>query len=176
MRLLTRPLSDTELPACLFFNRLNHRALISQFFGVVSRLGNGLFWYILMLVLPLLYGFAGLLVTAQMMLTGVISLVLYKSLKISTHRPRPYQLHDNILMTEPALDKFSFPSGHTMHAVGFTLVLLNTYPQLGLWLSPFVVLIALSRLVLGLHYPSDVLMGAFIGMLVGSGVVSIFAA
>ena len=174
MRLRSRPLSDTELPVCLFFNRFNHKTALSLFFGLISRLGNGIFWYVLMVVLPVLHGYEGMLVALQMVNTGVISLIVYKGLKSSTHRPRPYQVHDRIMLTEPALDKFSFPSGHTMHAFGFTLVLLNSYPQLGLWLVPFVGLIALSRLVLGLHYPSDVLMGALIGTVVASGVVMLF--
>ena len=61
------------------------------------------------------------------------------------------------------LDLYSFPSGHTMHAVGFTAVLLAYYPTIGILIAPFALLVASSRLVLGLHYPSDVIVGALIG-------------
>ncbi|MFP4516233.1 MAG: phosphatase PAP2 family protein, partial [Desulfovibrionales bacterium] len=64
------------------------------------------------------------------------------------------------------LDWYSFPSGHTLHAVSFTIVVMAYFPVLGLVLIPFSVLIALSRLVLGLHYPSDVLAGSCIGAMV----------
>ena len=65
------------------------------------------------------------------------------------------------------LDPFSFPSGHTLHAVAFTVVAATHYPPLAALLVPFTLLIAASRVVLGLHYPSDVLVGAVLGALIG---------
>jgi undecaprenyl-diphosphatase len=64
------------------------------------------------------------------------------------------------------LDEFSFPSGHTLHAVAFALVGLAYFPSLAPVVVPFTVLVALSRVVLGLHYPSDVLAGIVIGALI----------
>jgi undecaprenyl-diphosphatase len=61
------------------------------------------------------------------------------------------------------LDKFSFPSGHTLHAVLFSVIALNYYPQLSVILLPFTFMVGLSRVVLGLHYPSDVVAGAMLG-------------
>ena len=61
------------------------------------------------------------------------------------------------------LDEFSFPSGHTLHAVAFTLVALTYYPLLAWLLIPFSASVAASRVVLGLHYPSDVLAATVIG-------------
>jgi len=61
------------------------------------------------------------------------------------------------------LDEFSFPSGHTLHSVAFSLILTVYYPMFALFVWPFTILIAVSRIVLGLHYPSDVIVGALIG-------------
>jgi undecaprenyl-diphosphatase len=58
---------------------------------------------------------------------------------------------------------YSFPSGHTLHAVAFTLVALAYWPWLAPLLVPFTLLTAASRVALGLHYPSDVLAGASLG-------------
>jgi undecaprenyl-diphosphatase len=98
-----------------------------------------------------------------MALVGLAALLVYKWLKSSTERVRPYSHSDNILQNVAALDQFSFPSGHTLHAVGFSWVLLSYYPEWFVLVVPFSILVALSRVVLGLHYPSDVLMGAFLG-------------
>ena len=61
------------------------------------------------------------------------------------------------------LDEFSFPSGHTLHAVSFSLVALAYYPILAWLLLPFALSVAVSRVVLGMHYPSDVLAAVAIG-------------
>ena len=63
----------------------------------------------------------------------------------------------DIRVCVPSLDEFSFPSGHTLHSVACSVVLTAYYPMLGWVASPFTLLVASSRIVLGLHYPSDVL-------------------
>jgi undecaprenyl-diphosphatase len=72
-------------------------------------------------------------------------------------------VRQDIWLTGTPLDKFSFPSGHTLHAVVFSTVVLSYYPALSIVVLPFTVMVGLSRVVLGLHYPSDVLAGALIG-------------
>jgi membrane-associated phospholipid phosphatase len=57
------------------------------------------------------------------------------------------------------------PSRHTLHAVAFTTIALGYYPQLFWLLFPFTLLVALSRMVLGLHNPGDVLAGILLGVL-----------
>jgi undecaprenyl-diphosphatase len=103
-----------------------------------------------------------------MIFVGVVCTGAYKMLKRGTVRPRPYQAMHSICAGAPVLDAFSFPSGHTLHAVAFTLVACWHYPALAAILVPFTLLTAASRVVLGLHYPSDVLAGAAIGSLVAA--------
>jgi undecaprenyl-diphosphatase len=50
-----------------------------------------------------------------------------------------------------------------MHAVAFTWILVAEIPELAIWLVPFAAVVAASRVVLGLHYPSDVLAGGALG-------------
>lgn len=156
-------LNQAEIPLCMFFNRINHQQAISRFFAVISRLGDGVFWYTLMGVIPCYYGQAGIAVSLHMGLVSLVALLLYKWLKQTTQRVRPYHYSGNILQNVAALDQFSFPSGHTLHAVSFSIILVYYYPAWALLVVPFTVLVGLSRLVLGLHYPSDVLIGALIG-------------
>jgi undecaprenyl-diphosphatase len=68
----------------------------------------------------------------------------------------------------PPLDEFSFPSGHTLQAVSFTIVALAWYPHLAPLLLGFTTLIGASRVILGLHYPSDVLAAILIGSGLGA--------
>jgi undecaprenyl-diphosphatase len=98
-----------------------------------------------------------------MALAGLVGTLTYKWLKGKTLRPRPYEVCQDIFLTGKPLDKFSFPSGHTLHAVVFGLVALSYYPLLSVVIVPFVMMVGLSRVVLGLHYPSDVLAGAALG-------------
>jgi undecaprenyl-diphosphatase len=133
-------------------------------FRVVSRLGDGVFWYVLMITILVIKGSDGLVPVLHMGLAGLSGTLLYKWLKGKTLRPRPYEVRQDIWLTGTPLDKFSFPSGHTLHAVVFSAVAISYYPQLSVVLLPFTLMVGLSRVVLGLHYPSDVLAGALIGV------------
>jgi len=100
-----------------------------------------------------------------MALTTAVGVALYGSIKRLAARPRPSAQCQRIVLSEPPLDQFSFPSGHTLHAVNLTLQILFFAPVLGWVAAPFALLIAASRLVLGLHYLSDVVAGAVLGLL-----------
>ena len=136
---------------------------MQRLFGAISRLGDGTFWYALMALLLIVEREAALKPVLHMIVVGLIGLWLYKWLKRKTLRPRPCDLHTAITRTTAPLDEFSFPSGHTLHAVGFGLVAITYFPWLAPVLLPFILLVALSRIVLGLHYPTDVLAGAALG-------------
>ena len=148
---------------CLRINRWCARSGVLRYFAAVSRLGDGAFWYALMLAMITLGGARGPQAAAHMAATGLASLLLYKGLKRWTRRPRPFASDVRIRAWIAPLDEFSFPSGHTLHAVAFTLVVLAYYPTLAWVLIPFSASVAASRVVLGLHYPSDVLAATAIG-------------
>ena len=155
--------SGYELVLCTSVNRICEKALIKDFFTVISRLGDGVFWYITMLTIPFIFGFDALSVSLHMLAVAVVNYIIYKLIKTNTKRPRPFASNTNIDLGGRVLDQYSFPSGHTLHAVAFTIVLLHYFPQLAAFLIPFTVLIALSRVVLGLHYPTDVICGISLG-------------
>ncbi len=148
---------------CLRTNRWCARTGVLRYFSAVSRLGDGLFWYALMLGMAAFGGARGTQAAAHMAATGLASLLLYKLLKRWTRRPRPFASDVRIKAWVAPLDEFSFPSGHTLHAVAFTLVALSYFPVLAWLLIPFSASVAVSRVVLGLHYPSDVLAATAIG-------------
>ncbi len=163
LRALLARFTAWEHRLALRFNRPNRRRVLSAFFGAVSRLGDGPFWYLLMAALLILYGTAALEPVSVMALAGIVGTLVYKGIKAGTSRPRPCQRHPDIRLTTLPLDLYSFPSGHTLHAVSLTIVAVAYYPWLAPWLVGFALLVAASRLILGLHYLSDVLVGALIG-------------
>jgi undecaprenyl-diphosphatase len=121
-----------------------------------------------MAALLLRYRDAALLPVLHMIFVGAVGAGTYAIVKRGTSRPRPYQALRDIAAGARALDAFSFPSGHTLHAVAFTLVAGAYYPGLLAMLATFTLLTAVSRVMLGLHYPSDVLAGAALGGLIAA--------
>jgi undecaprenyl-diphosphatase len=152
-----------EYRLCLRMNSACRVPGVRRLFAIMSRLGNGVFWYTLLVFLPAAYGEAGLYPALRMALVGVVGLALYKYLKSRLTRERPYITLDGIVAGTTVLDRYSFPSGHTLHAVSFTVLACYSFPALAWLCIPFAVLVAASRVVLGLHYPTDVIAGAGIG-------------
>jgi len=152
-----------EYGLCRRLNRGASFAVPRRIFQIASRLGDGPVWYALILALPLLYGAAGVRPAIVMALTGALGVALYTLLKHLFVRERPFITHTAIDPAAAPLDRYSFPSGHTLHAVSFAWQASAHFPELGLLLLPLAALIAGSRVVLGLHYPSDVLAGATLG-------------
>lgn len=148
---------------CLRLNRSCSQRSVRDFFAAISRLGDGMFWYVLIVLLPVIYGETALFAAIRMALVGFTGVALYKYLKSHLVRERPYISLAGIVPGTKALDRYSFPSGHTLHAVSFTILATASFPTLAWLLVPFAALVAASRVVLGLHYPSDVAAGAIIG-------------
>ena len=118
----------------------------------ISKMGNAGWFWILLGILLLLYGirnrkFAryGL---ALLLCLGTTALVCNVTLKPLVGRMRPYDLLGFSILVPPLAD-FSFPSGHTSSSFAAATV--------------FAVLMGISRLYLGVHFPTDVLAGAVIG-------------
>jgi len=163
-----------EYQFCLLFNRYATIEMVRSFFAIISRLGNGVFWYLLILLLPLIYGQPAIETSIIMAATGLIGVIIYKLLKKNLVRQRPCIHHNAIQQGTVMLDLYSFPSGHTLHAFSFTIIAVNAFPELALVLIPLTFLIAASRVVLGLHYPSDVIVGALIGTLLATTMMGVF--
>ena len=168
MRLYLSRMHQFDSNVCVAVNHTSQYRLIRDCFRIVSRLGDGVFWYALMIGILVLHGSEGVLPVVHMVMAGFIGTLLYKWLKGKTLRPRPYEVREDIWLTGKPLDKFSFPSGHTLHAVVFGIVGLSYFPQLSIIVIPFMIMVGLSRVVLGLHYPSDVIAGALIGALIAA--------
>ncbi len=163
-------LDHFESPLCQRMSTWHQRPIVGGTFRVASWLGNGPAWGIL-IAATLVYSEPA--VGVMLLATTAINLGLYKMLKSKTVRRRPFVFSAQVCRGGAVLDEFSFPSGHTLHAVSITTVLWSASPLLALWLVPVTLMIAASRVVLGLHYPSDVLAGAGLGVVVAQVILMI---
>jgi undecaprenyl-diphosphatase len=166
-----RALLAFEARTSLALSRAGVRPRLRRPFVLASRLGDGWVWGALAAGFALFGGASGWIVAVRMLACGACCTLVYAALKRTTRRARPCHRLRGCRAWERPLDEFSFPSGHTMHAVCFTALAVDACPALAWLLVPFAALVAASRLVLGLHYVSDVVAGAVLG-----GVVAVLAA
>src|ERR1017187_8035706 len=128
-----------------------------------TRGGDGWFWYALGLMILLFGGAARLLAVGAAALAAAVGIVIFLKLKKATGRRRPCAFEPHCWATLLPPDQFSFPSGHTITAFAVAVSLSRFYPELGLGLLFCAISVAVSRVLLGMHFLSDVLAGAAIG-------------
>ena len=134
---------------------------------LATRGGDGWLWYGQSGVLLLLGGTQRFLAAGAAALACGTGIILFQILKRVIGRQRPSVLarHDWVRLLPP--DEFSFPSGHTISAFAFAIAVAQFYPALLLWLLFCALSVGISRVVLGMHFLSDVLAGCAIGCSLG---------
>ncbi|MGY8871398.1 MAG: phosphatase PAP2 family protein [Pseudomonadales bacterium] len=130
----------------------------------ISRLGDGALYLLLGSLLAIFESLDGASFLRLGLLAFVIELPLYLLLKNIIRRDRPCRRLDLESVITP-LDKFGFPSGHAAAAFVFASVLAHVYPSVGLLAYMTAMLIGVSRVVLGVHYPADIVAGAAVGVI-----------
>ena len=143
--------------------------LLDPFMEGYTQLGNtGMLFIVLGLILLLFRqtrkaGFSALCA----MLIGLV--VVNLTIKPMVERPRPWLVIENFVNLVPEHDPHSFPSGHTNAAFAFALAVCAAAPKRWMKVTAvcMAVVMGLSRLYVGVHFPSDVLAGALIGSLCG---------
>src|SRR5579871_3384440 len=139
-----------------------------QFYALAaSRGGDGWLWYAIGLAILLFGGSGRFAAVAAAALAAALSVVLFNWMKRFAGRKRPCELEPHRWATLLPPDQFSFPSGHTMTAFAVAMPLLIFYPELGAGLLFCALSIAISRIVLGMHFLSDVVAGAMLGLGLG---------
>lgn len=134
-----------------------------RFARIISRSGDGY----LQVILPLtLFAYLGdeARVYIQLIATSfAIERTLYWLLKNSLKRDRPPVCIPSFTPFIRASDEFSFPSGHTSGAFMLALLTALYFPLLAIPLFVWAVMVGCSRVILGVHFPADIIAGACLG-------------
>jgi undecaprenyl-diphosphatase len=136
-----------------------------------TRGGDGWLWYGMGLVILLFGGSERFLAVGAAGLAVAVGITIFLRIKKATGRKRPNSFEPHCWATLLPPDQFSFPSGHTITAFAVAVSLSMFYPSLAIGLLFCALSVALSRILLGMHFLSDVLAGAAIGSLLAAGSV-----
>lgn len=132
----------------------------------ITHLGdNGMIWIVLVLLLlfPKQTRKYAVMAMAALLFSLLINNMILKN---AIARTRPYEMVEGLTRLIEAQHDFSFPSGHTASSFAAAVVLFRNLKKCyGIPLLVLAVLISLSRLYVGVHYPTDVLFGAISGIL-----------
>jgi undecaprenyl-diphosphatase len=95
----------------------------------------------------------------------IITWLISQLIGLAYFRPRPFVTHPSIYQLVIAYSKKSFPSDHAALAFALAFVIMLTNKRLGILFLIFAILIGLSRIFGGVHYPSDILGGLLVALL-----------
>ena len=140
-----------------------------------TRSGDGWLWYALAVLILALGGEDRFLAVSSSFLAAGVGISFFLWAKRVTGRRRPCHIAAHCWSTLLPPDQFSFPSGHTITAFAIVTPLLALYPDYAFALSFCALSIAASRILLGMHFLSDVFAGAAVGTFLGIASLSLLS-
>ncbi|WP_227936522.1 phosphatase PAP2 family protein [Alkalihalobacillus deserti] len=141
----------------------------------ITHLGGAPFCLTLLFLLMILFSNSLRYSAFVALLSIVASQVTVQLIKKFSCRKRPYIILPDVYTCSNPLKDYSFPSGHTTAAFSIAIVFAYYYPWLLPTLLPLAILVGLSRMYLGLHYPTDCIIGALIGSISSLVAILIFS-
>lgn len=157
------PIAKFDLAFSLFCLQHKFTQPVSKLSRIVSHTGDGHLYALIGLLAWWFDGQVGKLFLAAGLLGFVIELPIYWLLKNVFKRRRPQELSVLIPSFITPYDRYSLPSGHTAAAFVMATLIGQFYPSFELVALTWATMIAMSRLLLGVHFLSDVLLGACLG-------------
>ncbi|MGD2099741.1 MAG: phosphatase PAP2 family protein [Desulfobacterales bacterium] len=153
---------------------LNGKRLISAVMPWISHSGNGYYYPAIPLILYFMEPqIAGAFFLCSL-LAFALELPLYKLLKQKIRRDRPCEVLSDVHQRISPSDQFSFPSGHTAAAFVIATLTSHFFPTLQAPMYSWALLVGVSRIYLGVHYPTDILAGLVIGICCASAGITVF--
>ncbi|MPW25764.1 phosphatase PAP2 family protein [Alkalibaculum sp. M08DMB] len=159
-------LQGIDVKLILFIHDNFHFPILDQIMIFASYIGNnGAIWVIITLLLMSIkkYRHIGIMIFCSLLLCIIIGNITLKPL---IARIRPFNVFPQVILLISSPTDFSFPSGHTMTSFASATVLYLTNKKWGVAALILATLIAFSRVYLFVHYPSDIVGGVIIGVLI----------
>ncbi|MBQ8857340.1 MAG: phosphatase PAP2 family protein [Lachnospiraceae bacterium] len=150
----------------LFLQESVRNSILNNIMIFITSLGDGGFIWIaatIALLIPKKTRKVGLMSAVALLGSLIINNNIIKNL---VQRPRPFVTFTDLQIIIPTPSEFSFPSGHTSSSFAAAAVFYRHLPKkLGVPSVILAGLIGFSRLYVGVHYPTDVIAGAIMGIL-----------
>lgn len=157
-------LGATDTRLFFWLSAHNQKKTIALLSQILSTMGNGPLYAVLGMAMWIWGGPEGQMLFYAGVVAYCFELPIYFILKNSIKRNRPCHTIVNVVSLITPSDKFSFPSGHTAAAFVFATIIMALYPTLAVPAYLFATLVGLSRVILGVHYPGDILAGIILGL------------
>jgi undecaprenyl-diphosphatase len=148
---------------------------VRMFAIAATRAGDGWLWYLTGLAILLFGGEQRFIAIASVGSAALVGIGIFILLKKISGRKRPCEIEPHVWAHLLPPDQFSFPSGHTITAFAVAIGLGEFYPFLLPGLLFCAAAIAISRILLGMHFLSDVVVGAMIGSGLAMSAHALFA-
>jgi len=157
---------DLDIRFFYFWRRHSFPPRIDRALKFYTRLGDGYVWVLTILAIYFFYGKEILFHLIERAIYSILaSLALYWILKLSVRRKRPFDLLKDVSANVPPLDKYSFPSGHTMNNLAVGFLVFTELPAIGWVMVAMPITWGLLRVYYGVHWLSDVIGGICLGFL-----------
>lgn len=149
------------------FIELINRRMRNKYFDYImlkiTNLGGALFSSLILFILLLFGSRRYKLIGVEMFFALTISQIIVHSLKRILSRERPYKILEQLNTFGINLKDYSFPSGHSAASFSIATTLALNVPKLSALVFIIAIIIGISRIYLGVHYPTDVAAGIVIG-------------
>lgn len=163
---------DMEVPKFIYDN-LHSRLLDKIMIGVTSLGDMGLIWILISVLLMVSgkYRKAGIMTICALILSAILANGILKNI---IQRPRPFFENPlvDVLISKPL--SYSFPSGHSASSFAAAGILAKAFKKYRFYVMALALLIAFSRMYLFVHYPSDIIGGAVLGLICSEIVFHVF--
>jgi undecaprenyl-diphosphatase len=144
--------------------KMSHKYL-DTIMSKATNLGGAIFSSLLVLALILIGSSYVKLIGFEILGVMIISQIITHTLKILLSRERPYNIIEHLNTFGIDLKDYSFPSGHTTASFSIAATIALNIPRLSILVFTIAMIIGVSRIYLGVHYPTDVAAGILVGCL-----------